>query len=426
MEKPRPLLYNLHRLIVRCASPTPTGIDRVDFQHARFLLELAKKEGRIIQFIRQQGSVAFPVSHSLAQTIIHNLEQRWQQGKAVEPAVRFGITDIIKRWPVSVWQKKRNILIRPEIRQNLEITSKPPIYLHSGHGTLQHVSLHQQIKKNLQADSIYYLHDLIPINFPEYTNRPHELASHRQRIQTMVTTGSLILANSTDSKQNFIDYCQQNDLPAPKIETLFIGVEEHILAAAQQATLGLPQLHQKLAQSPYFISIGTIEPRKNHILLLHLWRQMAQEQGTACPKLIILGKRGWKNDNLIHLLDRSPALRDHVIEINDATDNDMIALLQHSRALLFPSFAEGWGMPLAEALTLGTPAICADIPALRECGRHHATYLDPLDGPGWKRAILHHINSIEPRQLATGYRADLWQNHLEKLKNHIHRLDQLI
>ncbi|MGB1010077.1 MAG: glycosyltransferase family 4 protein [Thiolinea sp.] len=418
----RPLIFNLHRLIDRCSSPTPTGVDRVDFQHARFLLQLAQQEKRQIQFIRQQSSVAHLVPLSLAREIIHNLEQRWQQGKITPPTIQANKANYLRKLPVTWWHKHTNNLVTPAIKQAINNTP-PPIYLHSGHGTLHHLTLHQQIQQTLNASGVYYLHDLIPIDFPEYTNNPKALQMHQRRMHAMATTGTLILANSQDSKQGFIRYCQKHNLPAPEIEALLIGVEERIISAAKQLAQPIPARYQQALQTPYFITIGTIEPRKNHILLLHLWRQLAQKYGEQCPKLVILGKRGWKIDNLIHLLDQAPALRKHVVEVNDASDQDMIALLQHSKALLFPSFAEGWGMPLAEALTLGTPAICADIPALHECGRENALYLDPLDGPGWKQAILQQLKQNNLSERTKGYIPDRWDNHLQKLKDHIHRLD---
>jgi glycosyltransferase involved in cell wall biosynthesis len=91
----------------------------------------------------------------------------------------------------------------------------------------------------------------------------------------------------------------------------------------------------------------------------------------------------------------------------------MLSLIQNTQALLFPSFAEGWGMPLAEALTLNTAAICSDLPALRECGRTHSIYLNPLDGLAWKAAILNALNT-KP-QLKSPYLPDRWEDHLNKL-----------
>jgi glycosyltransferase involved in cell wall biosynthesis len=76
---------------------------------------------------------------------------------------------------------------------------------------------------------------------------------------------------------------------------------------------------------------------------------------------------------------------------------------------LLPSFAEGFGFPLVEALQLGVPALCSDIPALRETGGEVAEYLDPLDGPGWRAAILDYAASPSPRREAQLARLSQWQ-----------------
>jgi hypothetical protein len=102
-------------------------------------------------------------------------------------------------------------------------------------------------------------------------------------------------------------------------------------------------------------------------------------------------------------------------------------LLAGARALLFPSFAEGYGLPLAEALALGTPAICSDLPALREVGGAVPEFLDPLDGPGWREAVLHYAASPAPRRDAqltrlAGWQAPSWADHfraVDRLLAHV-------
>ncbi len=417
----RPLIYNLHRLIDRSQSHSPTGVDRVDLRHALHLLEQAKQ--RQVLFIRQRHNVAYLVPFMEAEALIRNLEQRWIHGEKLSAPRKASPWQIAYHWLNMRGAQLQQNLIQPAIGSMLKDNRLKPIYLHSGHGTIHHLDLHQQIKTRWQADLVFYLHDLIPIDYPEYTNNPSAQHMHRRRMQTMATTGTLILANSEDSRRRFLNYCQQEGLPQPPVHVLLIGVEPQILAAARQPRLALPPRFAKPLNKPYFITIGTIEARKNHLLLLHLWRELAEELGAACPKLVILGKRGWKIEHLLHLLEKSPLLAQHVLEVNDANDHDMIALLQHANALLFPSFAEGWGMPLAEALSLDTPAICADIPALRECGRNHATYLSPLDGLGWKHAILQQMQ--QPRTIFNApYQPDTWQDHLQQLAGFINQLDK--
>jgi glycosyltransferase involved in cell wall biosynthesis len=94
-----------------------------------------------------------------------------------------------------------------------------------------------------------------------------------------------------------------------------------------------------------------------------------------------------------------------------------VQLLKGARALLLSSFAEGFGFPLIEAFGVGVPALCSDIPALRETGGAVPEYLDPLDGPGWRAAILDYAAPDSPRRAAQldrlrGWHPPTWQEHL--------------
>ena len=115
-----------------------------------------------------------------------------------------------------------------------------------------------------------------------------------------------------------------------------------------------------LAASPYFVVLGTIEPRKNHLLLLNIWRRLAEQQRSP-PKLVIIGTRGWENEQVLDVLDRSVLVRPHVVEGSGMGDRGLMRLLANARALLMPSFAEGYGLPVVEALSLGTPVVASDI-----------------------------------------------------------------
>jgi glycosyltransferase involved in cell wall biosynthesis len=159
---------------------------------------------------------------------------------------------------------------------------------------------------------------------------------------------------------------------------------------------------------PYFLCVGTIEPRKNHLLLLHLWRRLVALQGNQTPRLLIVGHRGWENENVLDLLDRCTALRGHVVELGIVPDTKLTALLRGARALLMPSFAEGFGLPVAEALVHGTPVLCSDLPALREAGGLVPEYLDPLDTPGWHAAVLEYAAEMSPRRDAQIARLPRW------------------
>jgi glycosyltransferase involved in cell wall biosynthesis len=134
------------------------------------------------------------------------------------------------------------------------------------------------------------------------------------------------------------------------------------------------------------------------------------------PRLVVIGRRGWENEQIVDMLERCPALVGHVEELNGCPDVRLSALLRGARALLMPSFAEGYGMPVAEALSVGTPVLSSDLPALREVGEDVPDYLDPLDGPGWRAAILDHATRgpLHRAQLARlpGWHNPSWAEHI--------------
>ncbi|MDT8330304.1 glycosyltransferase family 1 protein [Roseomonas gilardii] len=277
------------------------------------------------------------------------------------------------------------------------------------------------------------IHDLIPATHPEYA-RPGQSARHLRRIDTTARLADGVIVNSTDTAEVLAPHLRIRPVPPPVIvaplgiETTGVvsamgqGVVTQDIVTQGAVTQGVgarPLRHAAATAerlggpAPYFVTLGTIEPRKNHLLLLHLWRDFvragAAGLGGPVPRLLIIGRRGWENENIIDILERSAVLRGTVEELGQLSDTRMAALLSGARALLFPSFVEGYGLPLAEALALGVPAICSDLPALREVGGPVPHYLDPLDGAGWRAAILDYARPGSAARAAQATRLQNWR-----------------
>jgi glycosyltransferase involved in cell wall biosynthesis len=168
---------------------------------------------------------------------------------------------------------------------------------------------------------------------------------------------------------------------------------------------------------PYFVFLGTIEPRKNHLLALHVWRRLAEEMGAAAPRLVLVGRRGWENEQVIDLVERCEPLKDLVMERGNVSDEEALAMMRGARALILPSFAEGYGLPVAEALNYGLPVLCSDLPALREVGGDVPEYLDPLDGLAFLQAVKDYAAPDSARRAAQlarlqQWRAPSWNDHV--------------
>ncbi|MBI1216313.1 MAG: glycosyltransferase [Alphaproteobacteria bacterium] len=288
--------------------------------------------------------------------------------------------------------------------------------LHVGHDGLDHPSYGREVRRR-KLRAFFGLHDLIPITHPEYC-RPGEAEKHRKRLETMVTAGRGLIISSAATKSALEDFAARQGWPLPP------G------AVAPLAPGSLPPPGEEpLLQGPYFVTLGTIEPRKNHLFLLHVWRRMVEELGDAAPKLVVIGQRGWECEQVIDMLDRCDALKGFVIEKPRCSDVELATYLRHARALLFPSFTEGFGLPLIEALMMGVPAIASDLPVFREFAGEIPEYLDPVDGLGWKRMILEYAPAASARYQAQcariqGYAAPVWKNHFTVVDAFLKEMDK--
>lgn len=151
-----------------------------------------------------------------------------------------------------------------------------------------------------------------------------------------------------------------------------------------------PEVAATFANDQPFLMVGTIEPRKNHALVLDAFERFWAAGGTA--PLVVLGRRGWQCEATLRRFAALAAAGRPFTHIGDGTDADLQHAYRHARCLIFPSVAEGFGLPIVEALAQGLPAIASDIPVHREVGRDLATYI-PLGDPDHLTGLLRSIEN---------------------------------
>lgn len=388
-----PLILDLSRLLWRSRRNVPTGIDRVELEYARHYIAVAPERLDFVATSLTGRSRFLP--RRLSHHFVAALDRLWQ-GDATEA------------------RAARTLAMRLRLALVFGAADAAPmagaIYLHVSHHHLDRPKTIARFKRETGAKFVCMIHDLIPIEWPEYA-RPRHDRRHTRRMETVAAQADAIILNSAATGRSFQPFLDRIGRSIPATVAL-LGVARPATAQAATGT--------DAAEPPYFVMIGTIEPRKNHLMLLALWRELANDLGETAPRLVLIGQRGWENENIVDLLDRSPPIRRTVTEHNSLPDDEMARILAGARALLMPSFAEGYGLPVAEALGAGIPVICTPLPALREIGGDVPDYREALNGPGWRAAILDYMtpdSALRAAQLArlTTWRAPRWDDHFARV-----------
>src|SRR5262249_41187833 len=149
----------------------------------------------------------------------------------------------------------------------------------------------------------------------------------------------------------------------------------------------------------YALIVSTIEARKNHQLLFRVWRRMLEEMpAVSVPTLVFAGRVGWLVDDLMRQIANTNNLDGKLVLVENPTDSELLALYEGCRFTLFPSFFEGWGLPVTESLALGKPCLTSDRTSLPEAGGKLTRRFDPDNLHDAYRAIREVID--DPAGLA--------------------------
>lgn len=383
------VILDISRLMSRIRHSTPSGVDRVEMAYARGLLRLYG-EDLVFAAVHPTGRYG-RLDRTVALSYLDELEHRWshedgQTGQRSIPSILPWMVRLLPQRPPKA-------------------TGRPVYVQVSPH----HLINRAQVERILVAENARFLcmvHDLIPIEYPEYA-RPNGADLHHRRMETVAACADAVIVNSAATGRSLQPWLNRSSRTVA-VHVGLLGTESIAPASAAEP----------LPDRPFFVCLGTIEPRKNHLLLLNLWRQFAETMPAAeIPALVVIGRRGWENEQVLDMLDRCPALEDTVIEIAGCSDQRLGTLLRNARALLMPSFTEGFGMPIAEALSVGTPVICSNIAAHQEVGVAAPDYADPLDGPRW-RALITDFAQKGPHwqaQMARlpAWHAPNWEDHMQ-------------
>ncbi len=242
-------------------------------------------------------------------------------------------------------------------------------------------NIHRSAMAEFNANAlapVVMIHDTIPLDFPQYVVKGG-YDRFEDQLRSVGARAALVLYNSSQTERDAkAHFARLGRVPPGIVAHLGVPV---LRPSPQELPAGFDR------SSPYFVVLGTIEGRKNHAFLLDLWENMARANARPLPRLLMVGTRGWSNAEFFRRLDASPLAGTVVKELSGLSDGAVAALVAGARGLLFPSHAEGYGLPAIEAAALGTPVVANDLPVFREFLGDYPILVPVSQPDRWQRAI---------------------------------------
>jgi glycosyltransferase involved in cell wall biosynthesis len=257
------------------------------------------------------------------------------------------------------------------------------------------------------------IHDLIPIEYESFVEQRH-VVQFRNWLQEAIPIADVVLTVSKHSRDALLKLAMNAGWSLPRVEVVAPGSGlNNRLSAVSQGTISLPQR--------YVLFVSTIEIRKNHRLLVRVWRRLLERHGAdAVPTLIFAGQIGWMVDDLLADLTASDYLGGKIVLLSSLSDAGLRQAYRSSLFTVFPSLCEGWGLPIAESLMHGKFCVASNRTSIPEVGGELIDYFDPSNEDDAlakiERLLLDpgYLSAREVR-LRTEYRPRTWADCVQDL-----------
>jgi glycosyltransferase involved in cell wall biosynthesis len=225
-------------------------------------------------------------------------------------------------------------------------------------------------------------YDTIPLDYPDYVSRGHA-ERFRRYFSSAMSVADEVICISEATRRSTLDWCAK------------LGIETnqkrfHVVRLASPLAFNLmaPTPVDELRNKRFVVYCSTIEPRKNHRMLLRVWGRLCERFGrNAVPTLVLVGKWSWRVDGVRQLIRDDRHVADSVRVYPFLPDEQLVWLYANALFSVFPSMVEGWGLAASESLDFETPVLVSDDSALAEATQGLMPVLDRSDARAWEERI---------------------------------------
>lgn len=276
-------------------------------------------------------------------------------------------------------------------------------------------------KKTINFKLVQVVYDLI-IPLHPHLHHPTLFHSYTQHMFEAIQASDLLLPISKSTEKDLALFCERLGLTMPPTEVIRLGDD-----IAPKEIIDNATKPDECIEKKFILSVGTIEIRKNHMLLYYVYK-LAQEKGIELPQLVIVGSRGWLTGDFQHLIASDPSLKDKIVILDNIDDNALAWAYSNCLFTVYPSMYEGWGLPIAESLAYGKVCLSSNTSSMPEVGRTCSDYFSPYSSEECLNKIKEYVSTDaviknKETQIRSEYKVTAWSSAYSQVDRAVKKLN---
>ena len=280
----------------------------------------------------------------------------------------------------------------------------------------------RHLKKTMNVRYVPLIYDMIPATAPQYC-MPELVTEFRAWLIGVLHHADYFLAISEATKRDLIELARKAGYEIAPDLVGVVPLDADFRGAGQSVSPGFSP--PRMVPGRYVLFVSTFEMRKNQLGAIDAWRALINEYGEEnVPQLVLVGKNGFLGNKVRERVQGDEVLKKRVTLLSGVDDEQLAGLYRHCLFTLYPSFYEGWGLPVTESLCYGKVPLVADGSSLPEAGGDFAEYFASGSGSEMLAKLRKLIfderyrRSLE-RKIANGFRPRGWADIAVQIESHV-------